>query len=68
VNGYPTIKYFGNNKERPEDYNGGRSEADIVDFATAKWQDQLPPPQVSVGARPTNVQCVSTLHDRTPAV
>ena len=47
VNGYPTIKYFGSNKEKPEEYSGGRSEADIVDFATAKWQDQMPPPEVS---------------------
>jgi len=46
VNGYPTIKFFGSNKEKPEDYNGGRGEDDIVSFATAKWQDQLPPPQV----------------------
>lgn len=46
VNGYPTIKFFGSDKEKPEDYSGGRSEDDIVAFATTKWQDQLPPPEV----------------------
>ncbi len=50
MNGYPTIKFFGSNKEKPEDYNGGRGEDDIVSFATAKWQDQLPPPQVRRGS------------------
>ena len=49
MNGYPTIKFFGSNKEKPEDYNGGRGEDNIVSFATAKWQDQLPPPQVRCG-------------------
>ena len=47
VNGYPTIRFFGEYKETPENYDGGRSEDDIVSFATIKWQDQLPPPQVA---------------------
>ena len=46
MNGYPTIKFFGSNKEKPEEYDGGRSEDAIVAFATSKWQDQLPPPEV----------------------
>ena len=46
MNGYPTIKYFGSNKEKPEAYNGGRGEDDIVAFATIRWQAQLPPPEV----------------------
>jgi len=34
VQGFPTIKYF--SKGKPEDYNGGRSVDDFVDFLTKK--------------------------------
>jgi len=33
VQGFPTIKVFGANKKKPEDYQGARSAAAIVDFA-----------------------------------
>lgn len=33
VRGFPTIKIFGENKYKPEDYNGGRTAKDIVEGA-----------------------------------
>lgn len=33
VQGFPTIKIFGSNKNRPEDYQGGRTGEAIVDAA-----------------------------------
>lgn len=33
VRGYPTIKVFGKDKKKPEDYNGGRSAADLKKYA-----------------------------------
>lgn len=46
VQGYPTIKFFGQRKSSPEDYNGAREAAAIVSFATDKWSRQAPPPEV----------------------
>lgn len=46
VQGFPTIKFFGENKERPEDYNGPREETDLVNFASDKWSRAQPPPEV----------------------
>jgi len=46
VSGYPTIKYFGpgkKTKDSAEDYNAGRDESSIVDFARDK-KTQLTPP------------------------
>jgi hypothetical protein len=47
VGSFPTIKYFGPNKERPLDYDGGREVDDIVAFATSKWEQFAPPPEVT---------------------
>lgn len=33
VRGFPTIKIFGDNKYKPEDYNGARTAKDIVETA-----------------------------------
>jgi len=33
VRGFPTIKLFGENKKKPEDFNGGRTADAIVEFA-----------------------------------
>ena len=46
VRGYPTIKFFGKNKQSPEDYNGGRDTSSIVQFATQHWAKSAPPPEV----------------------
>lgn len=46
VQGFPTIKFFAENKERPEDYNGGREETDLVTFASTRWSRAQPPPEV----------------------
>ena len=46
VQGFPTVKFFGENKERPEDYNGPREENDLVNFASDKWSRAQPPPEV----------------------
>jgi hypothetical protein len=37
VQGYPTIKFFGKNKNSPSDYQGGRDSGSIVSFATQQW-------------------------------
>jgi len=36
VTSYPTIKFFSKGNKTPEDYNGGRSEADFVTFINEK--------------------------------
>lgn len=51
VTGYPTIKYFpgGGKKDRSDaaDYNGGRTAADIVQWALEKHADSVPAPEVA---------------------
>lgn len=32
VTGFPTLKYFPKGSTKPEDYNGGRTAEDIVEF------------------------------------
>lgn len=49
--GFPTIKFFGENKERPEDYNGGRDTGSLAAFASERWASQQPPPEVRHGGR-----------------
>ncbi|KFB40746.1 hypothetical protein ZHAS_00008173 [Anopheles sinensis] len=49
VQGYPTIKYFpGGPKDRnsAEDYDGGRTSSDIVNWALEKYSDNIPAPEV----------------------
>eukprot|EP00658_Telonema_sp_P-2_P006846 TRINITY_DN12581_c0_g1_i1.p1 TRINITY_DN12581_c0_g1~~TRINITY_DN12581_c0_g1_i1.p1 ORF type:complete len:419 (+),score=90.92 TRINITY_DN12581_c0_g1_i1:62-1318(+) len=53
VEGFPTIKFFGSDKEHPESYNGGRTSSDIVTFCTDKVEANLPPPQVHELSQPT---------------
>ncbi|KAH9481372.1 Protein disulfide-isomerase erp38 [Psilocybe cubensis] len=36
VTGFPTILFFSKSDKEPEDYNGGRTEADIVSFLNEK--------------------------------
>nr|XP_033795095.1 protein disulfide-isomerase A6 isoform X2 [Geotrypetes seraphini] len=38
VKGFPTIKLFGSNKNKPEDYQGGRTSEAIVDAALSALQ------------------------------
>jgi len=45
VKGYPTIKVFKNGT--PEEYNGGRSKSDIVQFAENILEAIRPPPEVT---------------------
>jgi protein disulfide-isomerase A6 len=33
IKGYPTLKFFGSNKNSPTDYNGGRTASAIIQFA-----------------------------------
>merc|ERR1711871_369769 len=44
VQGFPTIKVFKDGA--PEDYNGGRSSSDIVQFLENIVESSLPPPEV----------------------
>lgn len=36
VQGFPTLKFFGEDKSKPVDYNGGRDAASMVQFAMAE--------------------------------
>lgn len=46
IQGFPTIKVFGPNKKRPEDYQGGRDAGSIASFALELWAKNAPPPEV----------------------
>lgn len=46
IQGFPTLKFFGKNKSRPSDYEGGREAADMVSFCTQQWSKNAPPPEV----------------------
>ena len=43
VDGYPTLKWFGRDKDRPEDYRMGRDPDSLVDFALKKVIKTLKP-------------------------
>lgn len=40
VSSFPTIKFFSKDNKEPEDYEGGRSEADFVTFLNEKCGTQ----------------------------
>ncbi|GAB6018890.1 Protein O-glucosyltransferase 2 [Chamberlinius hualienensis] len=48
IKGYPTIKYFpaGKKDGTEVDYDGGRTASDIVQWATEKVTENVPPPEV----------------------
>ena len=48
VRGYPTIKFFpaGKKDGSAEDYDGGRTGSDIVNWALEKFAENIPPPEV----------------------
>ncbi|KAE9548637.1 hypothetical protein FO519_008149 [Halicephalobus sp. NKZ332] len=49
IKGFPTIKYFGPGEKSVSDaveYDGGRTTGDIVNWATAKAAENLPPPEL----------------------
>ena len=49
IQGFPTIKFFpGGRKDwdSAQDYDGGRTSSDIVQWASNKWTANLPPPEV----------------------
>ncbi|KAL1123640.1 hypothetical protein AAG570_002716 [Ranatra chinensis] len=49
VHGYPTIKFFPagkKDKNSAEDFNGGRTASDIVNWALEKMADQVSPPEI----------------------
>lgn len=49
IRGFPTIKFFGSGSKSVEDgadYDGGRTSADIVQWALAKVSENLPPPEL----------------------
>lgn len=48
VRGYPTIKYFpaGKKDGSAEEYDGGRTSSDIVQWATDKLAANIPPPEI----------------------
>lgn len=46
VPGYPTIKFFGSNKQKPEAYEGVRDLASLIVYANERWAKAQPPPEV----------------------
>jgi len=46
VQGYPTIKVFGENKESPSDYQGGRDSGSIVAEGNKAWEVNAKPREV----------------------
>ena len=48
VRGYPTIKYFpaGHKSGQAEEYDGGRTSDDIVNWALGKHVENIPPPEL----------------------
>lgn len=49
IQGFPTIKFFPAGRkdwDSAQDYDGGRTGSDIVQWATNKWSENLPPPEV----------------------
>ena len=49
IQGFPTIKFFPLGRkdwDSAQDYDGGRTGSDIVQWATNKWSENLPPPEV----------------------
>lgn len=48
VRGYPTIKFFPAGKKKDaEEYDGGRTARDIVEWASGKVLDNMPPPELN---------------------
>ena len=49
VRGYPTIKFFPAGRkswDSAQEYDGGRTSQDIVQWAMDRWTAQLPPPEI----------------------
>jgi protein disulfide-isomerase A6 len=49
IQGYPTIKVFSSGKKDSssvEDYNGGRTASDFVNFALGKLAENVPAPEI----------------------
>ncbi|KAL1465673.1 hypothetical protein WDU94_005224 [Cyamophila willieti] len=49
IRGYPTIKFFSPGSRSPSDaqeYNGGRTAEDIVNWALSKYTENVPPPEI----------------------
>lgn len=46
IQGFPTIKYFGPDKDAPSDYQGGRDSGAMAAFVLGEWKKLQPPPEV----------------------
>lgn len=46
IKGFPTLFYFGNDKDSPEAYQGDREASSIVEFALSKWSVNAPVPEI----------------------
>lgn len=49
IRGYPTIKFFSPGSRSPSDaqeYNGGRTAEDIVSWASSKYTENVPAPEI----------------------
>ena len=46
IKGYPSLKFFGENKEQPQAYEGGRDLPSLSAFANERWSVNAPAPEV----------------------
>lgn len=49
IQGYPSIKFFGGgpkDRDSAQDYDGGRTASDIVNWALEKYSENIPAPEV----------------------
>jgi protein disulfide-isomerase A6 len=58
---FPTIKFFSKDNKEPEDYDGGRTEADIVAYLNEKCGTQR-----AVGGGLNDEVCLDAFHLRAP--
>lgn len=60
VQGYPTIKFFGEDKTSPEDYRSGRDSGSIVAFCSSKHEEMVPPaePEELTGQHVFEQECL----------
>ena len=46
IQGFPTIKFFGEEKDSPSEYQGGRDLDSLETYVLNEWRKQQPPPEV----------------------
>lgn len=65
IKGFPTLKWFGEDKSKPKDYNGAREAPGMVQFA--QQARRRPPPWGSVAAPSRRPHASATAHVVSPS-